>query len=67
VAGVEPFESKTQVTDDQNTYASDEGQCAQIDSQRFGSNDPELARIVEAWGGLSDGYKRAIIAIVDSL
>jgi len=67
VAGVEPCELKTQVTDNQNSYVRLGVQCAQIDSQGFGSDEPDLARIVACWALLPATLKAAILAIVDSV
>ena len=67
VAGVEPCELKTQVADNQSTYFGKGGQNPQIAPQKSGLGDPELARIVAAWGELPKDYKRAIMAIVGSV
>jgi len=53
-----------QVTDSQSTYVIEGSQNPQIAPQKSGVDDPELARIISAWGKLPPHVKQSISVLI---
>ena len=63
-SGFEPCGQDSQVIDNQYSYGKGDVADSQIDSQKLGTNSPDLARIVDSWQNLPDHVRQTINALI---